>query len=222
MNAADRKKFVSDFLPGIALTLVIYIMLTISRDIRDNFEVEIWNELGMNNASIYTVIDSVIALIVLIFISLLILIKNNRKAFAVIHMMIIFGCMLAGVATWLFDQGFIGSVEWMTLSGLGLYFGYIPYNAIFFERMIATFRGKGNVGFIMYIADAAGYLGSITILFVKEFGASHTVSWAHFFKQGLMGVAVIGGIASVSSFVYFFQKKRQQDNAAHNIQISPV
>ncbi len=38
----------------------------------------------------------------------------------------------------------------MILVGLGLYTGYIPYNAIFFERLIAVFRMSGNVGFLIY------------------------------------------------------------------------
>jgi len=222
MNAADRKNFVQQFLPGIAFTLVIYVMLTITRDIRDNFEVEIWNELGIKGTGIYTRIDSVIAIIVLVVLSLLIFVKNNFRAFTLIHILIICGCLLAGASTFMFSQGSISGTVWMSLSGLGLYLAYIPYNAIFFERMIATFRGKGNVGFIMYIADAAGYLGSISILMFKEFGIKSPISWMHFFKQGLLGVSSIGALAAIFSFLYFLQKRQQQKKVENNFQISPV
>src|SRR5690606_39876408 len=62
-------------------------------------------------------------------------------------------CIAAGMSTWLFVQGHIGGVAWMSISGLGLYMVYIPYNAIFFERLLATFRHRGNIGFVMYVAD---------------------------------------------------------------------
>ena len=217
MTAEDRKDFVRSFLPGILLTLVIYILLTVTRDVRDNFEVEIWNELGIKDAHIYTIIDSLIAVVVLIALSLLILIKDNFKAFTVIHAMIIGGCILTGVSTLLFSLHYIGSITWMSLAGLGLYMAYIPYNAIFFERMIATYHCKGNVGFIMYIADAAGYLGSISVLLFKEFGSSTNVSWSHLFQDSLMCISVFGSIAAICSLAFFVQKKQQ-----HTIQIFPV
>jgi len=78
-------------------------MLTMMRDIRDNFEVEIWQGLGIKSNSVFANIDAVISVIVLIAVSLLILVKKNIFAFKLIHLMIIGGCILAGVSTVLFD-----------------------------------------------------------------------------------------------------------------------
>jgi len=205
MDAKQRGTFIRTFLPGIALTIITYVLLTCIRDMRDNFEVEIWNGLGIHNNHIYTQIDTVISIVILAMMGLLILIKNNLKAFTVIHIMIIAGCLLVGVSTFLFDRGHIGPVTWMALLGTGLYMGYIPYNAIFFERMIANFHHKSNIGFIMYVADSIGYVGSFSVLLFREFG--HTdISWAHFFKQCLMAVPLIGGTCSVLSLLYFRRK----------------
>lgn len=218
MTAADRRNFVHNFLPGIVLILIIYILLTVTRDLRDNFEVEIWNELGIKDVHIYATIDSLIAIVVLVVLSLLILIKNNFDAFKVIHGLIIAGCILTGASTWLFSLHYIDSISWMSLAGLGLYMAYIPYNAIFFERMIATFHCKGNVGFIMYIADAAGYLGSVTVLLFKEFGGSAAISWSHLFQQSLICISVAGSIATICSLAFFVHKKKE----VPNIKILPV
>ena len=211
MNAEERKHFLQRFLPGIILTLVIYVLLTIMRDVRDNFEVEIWASLGNKDNTIYTKIDSIISVIVLVAISLLILIKDNLKAFSIIHVMIISGCVLIGLSTILFNLNIIGPMGWMTMAGLGLYFGYVPYNAIFFERMIASFHYKSNVGFLIYVADSIGYLGSVTVLLVKELGRP-TISWAAFFKQGVLVVGIVGGICAVLSLVYFLQSAKRQKN----------
>lgn len=209
MDAAERKSFLQRFLPGIILTLIIYVLLTIMRDVRDNFEVEIWAGLGVKDNTIYTKIDTIISVAVLIAMSLLILVRKNLKAFTLIHIMIIAGCVLIGIGTVLFALGLIGPMVWMTLAGLGLYMGYVPYNAVFFERLLASFHYKGNVGFLIYVADSMGYLGSISVLLVKELGHPG-VSWGEFFRDSVLAVAVIGGICATLSLMYFLRTARRQ------------
>jgi hypothetical protein len=221
MNAEERKHFVIRFLPGIILTLIIYVLLTIMRDIRDNFEVEIWNSLGIKDKNIYTQIDTQISIIVLVAMSLLILIRKNLRAFSVIHFMIIGGCILVGASTMLYSLKMISPVSWMTMAGLGLYLGYVPYNAIFFERMIATFNYKSNVGFVMYVADSMGYLGSVSILLIKELGRPG-ISWATFFKEGVMIVAIIGSICGILSLIYFLQSARKKPVKKPKLKFSTV
>jgi MFS family permease len=223
MDAAERKNFLQRFLPGIILTLIIYVLLTIMRDVRDNFEVEIWASLGIKDNSIYAKIDTIISIAVLVAMSLLILIRKNLKAFGIIHIMIIFGCVLIGGGTILFALGLIGPMVWMTLAGLGLYLGYVPYNAVFFERLLASFHYKGNVGFLIYVADSMGYLGSVSVLLIKQLGHPG-ISWGTFFKEGVMTVAIIGGICATLSLIYFLRSARKQDidSAEQELNIIPA
>jgi MFS family permease len=221
MNAAERKQFLLRFLPGILLTLVLYVMLTMMRDVRDNFEVEIWASLGNKDNTIYAKIDTFISIIVLVAMSLLILIKKNMRAFSVIHLMIIAGCLFIGGGTLLFNLKLIGPITWMTMAGLGLYMGYIPYNAIFFERMIATFHYKSNVGFIIYVADSLGYLGSVCVLLVKELGRP-SISWGEFFRESLMIVAIAGTISATLSWIYFLQSARKSKMDELNLNVIPA
>ncbi|WP_250636621.1 DUF5690 family protein [Pedobacter sp. PACM 27299] len=216
MNGSQRKKFLLNFLPGVILTVIIYVVLTVIRDLRDNFEVEIWHDLGVTDNHIYAKIDGFIALIVLSMIGLLILVRNNLKAFVVIHWMIIGGCALTGIATLLFDAHYISPVVWMCMVGMGLYMAYIPYNAMFFERMIATFNYKSNIGFVMYVSDAIGYLGSVSILLFKEFGDAQ-ISWGHFFRQSTVVAAVVGVTCSMVSLLYFHQKSVKNKKKESNI-----
>ena len=155
--------------------------------------------------------------------SLLILIKKNLKAFRLIHIMIISGCVLIGIGTVLFTLGLIGPMVWMTLAGLGLYMGYVPYNAVFFERLLASFHYKGNVGFLIYVADSMGYLGSVSVLLVKELGQPG-ISWGLFFKNSVLAVAVIGGICATLSLMYFLRSARKQDSGTKEaeLNISPA
>lgn len=206
MNKEERAAFVKTFRPGLILFISIYLVLTIFRDIRDNFAADIWKELGFGNQpSVFTATEIPITLIVLVLIGSMILIKNNRKAFVVTQYIIIIGFLLAGISSFLFIQGYIGSFLWMTLVGLGLYMGYIPFNCILFDRMIATFRISGNVGFLMYLADSFGYLGSVSVILLKTI-FQLKIHWSVLYSWGVVGLSVFGIIGSILALKYFNKK----------------
>ncbi|WP_153798904.1 DUF5690 family protein [Foetidibacter luteolus] len=206
MTASDRKNFLSIFLPGIVIIVTTYVLLTILRDFRDNFANELWTELGFGNqAAIFTTTEIPVSLIVLFCMSLLILVKNNMKAFLINHYIIMGGYALALVSTLLFLNKSISPVLWMTAIGTGLYLSYVPFNALYFERMIASYKVKSNVGFIIYIADSFGYLGSVLFLFLKkQIGTG--LSWTSFFSTAIIIICIVG-IAGTAVAAAWFRKK---------------
>lgn len=206
MNKQERKDFFMHFRPGLILLIIIYVFLTIFRDIRDNFAADIWKELGFGNQpSVFTSTEVPITLLVLLLISSMILIKNNRRAFFITHFIIITGFLIAGISSLLFVWHILLPFEWMTLVGLGLYMGYIPFNCILFDRMIATFRYAGNVGFLMYLADSFGYLGSVGVIITKTiFDAK--LSWTTVYSTGVIILSVIGVITTFLALLYFNKK----------------
>jgi hypothetical protein len=137
--------------------------------------------------------------------SLLIVVKSNIRAFMINHYIILAGYAIALISTLLFQNHSINAVLWMTLIGTGLYLSYVPFNALYFERMIASYRIKGNVGFIMYIADAFGYLGSVVVLFVKQF-LGLNVSWTTFFVNAVLVICSFGIIGTIIAAIYFRNK----------------
>jgi hypothetical protein len=206
MTRADRRLFVRSYWPGLVLIVITYLSLTIARDLRDNFEVEIWTALGFGQQpAIFTQIDLPVAIGVLLVIAALITVKNNFKAFLYLHYLILAGCLIVLVSTVLFTGGYLAPVVWMAMTGFGLYLSYVPYNSIYFERMIATFRIAGNVGFVMYLADAMGYLGSVSVLFYRQF-ASAQISWLYFFSKTLLLVSASGIVCVLLSLQYFRRK----------------
>ncbi|MBB5635269.1 MFS family permease [Pedobacter cryoconitis] len=208
MTAKERKAFVKYFLPGLVFNIAIYVLLTVMRDFRDNFEVEIWTDFGYkNNPGIYSQIDIPISIVVLLLMSLLMLVKKNFLAFKLAHCCIGFGFLLIGMGTWALTGDIIHNMTYMYIVTLGLYLAYVPYSIIFFERLIATFRYKSNVGFMIYLADSIGYLGSVCILLFKQFGHT-TLSWGSFFVHGAGIVSMIGLTGTGLSYVYFYRKKK--------------
>ena len=209
MSAADRKNFIKEFLGGLIACVLIYCFATIFRDIRDNFGAEMWKEMGFfNQPAIFSKTETPITLIVLLLIGSMVLIKNNFTALKTAHYFILAGFILAGTCTVLFKGNQISPIWWMTLVGLGLYMVYIPFNAVFFDRLISTFKYASNVGFLIYIADSFGYVGSIGVLLSKEIFKVQ-LNWVTFFSNSVVILSVIGSLITLFSLYYFSKKYKK-------------
>lgn len=207
MTSADRKAVMRSFGPGLILLIVVYILLTVIRDFRDNFMVEIWKEQGYSDAAILTTAELPVALGVLLFIGLLFLVKNNLTAFRLNLGMVALGGALAGISGWFFQLGIIPALAWMITAGFGLYLGYIVFNIMLFERLIATFRMKGNIGFLIYLADAFGYLGSAGVMIYKDFGTP-LGSYSGFFTGICYITAFLAPVLIFAAERFFFRKHK--------------
>jgi MFS family permease len=211
MNAEQRSAFIKRFLPGLAACILIYVFATIFRDIRDNFGAEMWKEMGyFNQPAIFTRTETPITLIILVLIGSMVMIRNSFKALMLAHVFIGLGFLLAGLSTLGYVTGHLSPLWWMTTVGLGLYMVYIPFNAVFFDRLIATFKYAGNVGFLIYLADSFGYIGSVGVLLSKEIFKVQ-LNWVSFFSNSVIALSVIGVLLTVFSAVYFRLKHKQAD-----------
>jgi len=214
MNTSERKNFVRSFWPGLIFFTLTYMLLTTFREFRDNFAAEVWKSLGYGDSpEIFTATEIPVSIAVLAVMASLMIIKNNQRAFMVNHLIIFIGLTLIGVSTFLFQHQLISPPIWMILIGLGLYLGYVPFNSIFFDRLLAAFKYAGTVGFLIYVADAFGYLGSIGVLFFKEFGYAE-VSWLDFFFSAGYLISIFGSILIGASMFYFHWKHKRWNNAS--------
>jgi MFS family permease len=207
MTKVDRLGFLKEFAVIIVVLIVVYALLTIFRELRDNFAAEIWESIGLgNNAAVFTLSEIPVGLSVLACMAVLSLVKNNTLALNLILLIIIIGFIIIGLATFLFQTNLIQGKIWMILIGIGLYLGYVPFNALLFERMIASFKYVGNIGFIMYLADSFGYLSSIAVFITKNF-LSAQISWLQFFIQSAYFMSLIGIVLTTLTIWLFYQKR---------------
>lgn len=208
MTGAERRHLFAQLAPGLILLVAFYTLLTAYRDFRDNFAVELWSALGYGNKpAVFTLSEIPIAIFVLLVMGATMFIKDNKKALRTNFALVFLGALLVGIATKAFDGGQLNGAAWMVLVGLGLYIAYVPFNCILFDRMVAVFRFKSNAGFLIYIADAFGYLGSVLVLLWKDFGEPE-LSWLEFFKNTGYGLAVGGAVLMLGAMVFFRLKTR--------------
>ncbi|HCM34846.1 DUF5690 family protein [Chryseobacterium sp.] len=213
LNGKGRKALIYQFFIPIVCVIFLYICLTILRDFRDNFNREIWDGLHFTfDGSIFTLTEIPIAAMVLLILSFMVRVKNNKRAFAYYHYILFAGILTVGLSTYLFQQNLLSPFLWMTISGFGMYICYIPFNGIYFDRMIAAFDIKGNVGFLIYIVDSFGYLGSVLILLYKNFGSAQT-SWLSFYITLNYIITFTVLILSVIAFLSFRKKSKPKSNS---------
>jgi MFS family permease len=209
MNNQTRWAFFREFKNGIIMVVMIYIALTVFRDVRDNFAVELWTLLGYEHTpQILMTAEIPIAIGVFIIIALMIFIRENDKAFFTNIFIIMLGGIILIITTLLFQRGILNPTVWMIMVGFGMYLSYVSYHTMLFERWIALFKYPSNIGFLMYIADSFGYLGSVSVLFYKNF-ASHEFNWLSFtvFLSYLIGGLTV--ILSLFAYQYFKEKARR-------------
>jgi hypothetical protein len=203
MRQAERRAFFRAHAPGLILLVIAYVVLTALRDFRDNFAVEIWRAVGFaDQPEVFTLSEIPVAAVSLILLGATMLIRSNRAAVLAYHWIIAAGAGLIAAATLAFQFGQLSPLAWMIAVGSGVYLGYVPYNCMLFDRMTAALRTPGNAAFMIYVADASGYAGSVGLLLIKNFGALD-VSWLSFFVGLCYAAAAIVALTSFLALAYF-------------------
>lgn len=214
MNKDQKRSILKKYLPGIISLVILYLMQTVFRDFRDNFSVELFGFYGFTDKSQFVSMEFIIGLTVVFTTSLIVIFKNNLWGFQASLILSGLGFVMMLIAELLFGSGQINFFYLMLFSGLGMSIGYVPFQIALFERFIAAFHIAGNVGFLMYISDSLGYLGSVSILFSKNAGLINIDNVA-LFHMLIFGCGIIGLIATIFSVFYFNVKFVKEKSEIH-------
>lgn len=208
MDAAARTAFLKRFWPGLVPLTLLYVLLTAYRDFRDNFAAELWDALGYGSApSVFATSENWVAFGVMIALGALMLIRDNRLGLMVVHALMAAGTTMVGLSTWAFSAGLLDGYWWMVTVGLGLYLAYVPYGCVLFDRLIAAVGVSATAGFMIYVTDASGYLGSVALMLYRDLGTPD-MSWLAFFKAFSWITAVSCTAMYLASMAYFWHATR--------------
>jgi hypothetical protein len=149
--------------------VLVYLLITILRSVRADFAPEIWAGLGATVLpDVFARSETVVAAGVLLLNGSVVFIQHNRRAFFAGLGLALAGTALIGFALLGLRAGVLSPFAFMVLHGLGLYMPYIAVHTTIFERLIAMTRDRGNIGYLMYLADAFGYLGYVVVLLARN------------------------------------------------------
>jgi hypothetical protein len=207
MTRADRGDMVRRYGPGLFLIVAAYFLVTIARSIRADFAPEIWRGLEVEVVpATFASSEILVALIVLAANGLSVLIIDNRRAFFASLGISLSGglLMLAALAGW--SRSLLGGFTFMVLVGTGLYLPYVAIQTTVFERLIAMTRERANLGFLMYVADAAGYLGYAALIIASS-ALPERGDFLRFFTVTCGVIAVLACASLALSWAYFASRR---------------
>ncbi len=203
MTGQKRQQFFRAHAPGLWLLLFVYIVLTITRTIRDDFGVEIWQSLGIQETpAVFAQSETIVGIVATALNALAICFIRNLSALRAATGLMVAGFIVtigAAVGQW---QGYVAPFWFMVACGIGLYLPYVAFHTTVFERIVAASRHSGNLGYLMYLADSIGYLGYAAIVGLKMFGPEDIdILW--FFRQALTWGAIACILAMIFAQRYF-------------------
>jgi hypothetical protein len=169
MNGAERWAFFRRYAVGLTLLVLVYLLITILRSVRADFAPEIWAGLQETvPPAIFAWSEMAVAAGVLALTGAMVILHDNRRAFFSGLALAVVGVALVGAALTAVQRGVISPFAFMVLHGIGLYLPYIAVHTTIFERLIALTRDRGNIGYLLYLADAFGYLGYVGVLLARN------------------------------------------------------
>ncbi|KAK8841393.1 hypothetical protein M9Y10_027010 [Tritrichomonas musculus] len=209
MDRNDRREFFKFFAPGLVAMIIFFMFLTAYRDFRDNFAPELWQAFGYGEApSIFSISEIIVAFVVCVPVISFMFIKSKLNILISYHILIIIGQLFIALFAYLETKGVVKGLYYMIVAGIGLYFGYVPFNSIIFDAFIAAYHYRANTGFVSYLCQAFGNLSCVVIMLVKNFG-SKEMSWLSFFNMLTYCNAVIATISLAFSLGYCIWKYKQ-------------
>ena len=208
MNSSQRWAFFRTFLPAMMMLLLVYFFLTAYRDFRDNYTPEILKALGYETSpELFLKADWPVAFGVMTALACLNFFRDHRFGLIAVFGVMLFGIVLMGAATLLHDFEMITGLWWMILIGTGAYLAYVPYGAVLFERVMASTKVAGTAVFAIYLHDAIGYTGSITVQLYKDLGQGE-LDYYQFLRGFTWLLCGLGIVCFIASCLYFMGKHK--------------
>ncbi|HET9620378.1 MAG TPA: DUF5690 family protein [Kofleriaceae bacterium] len=204
MSKAERRAFARTYLPGLVTLIVVYLFLTAYRDFRDNYSADIWGDLGGDpSASVFTITEIPIGVAVMAVLTLLYAVKDNRRGLLYTYLIMGGGSLLIGASTLAFDAHWIGPKTWIITVGFGVYFGYVPYGCVLFDRTIAALKTVATAVFLIYISDAFAYGGAVGVVLYKNLGQAgiSKLTYFRYLSYVTCAVCTLGFAASGRYFL---------------------
>jgi Family of unknown function (DUF5690) len=206
LNAEGRKALIKKFLPGLVTIVFINLLLTILRDLKDNFQVEFVRKISPGaSPGIFSSMETIAALVVLIVLFTISGISSNYKSLKKQHLVIASGFVIIGICAACLYLQLGDAIALMITFTVGIYISYNTMQCLFLERFIATYKVQGNIGFFFYLMDSVGYLGSCILILNKELFNTQT-DWLRYFIAVSGIFAVLGLVAVTYGWSYFRTK----------------
>lgn len=197
MNRSDRIRFFRKYAGGLVPLMICYLFVTVLRSIRADFAPELWRDLGTSGQpAVFTRSEFLVTMSVMLASGLSIYIRDNRAAFFLSMFNSLVGLVLILAVVAFRRFGVVSGFPLMVLLGIGLYLPYVSVHTTIFERFLAMTRDKGNIGFLMYLADSFGYLGYVAVMLTRNYFGT-----PDHFLEFYLDTCIVLGLGSIACMI---------------------
>ena len=209
MSSEERVKMFKGLKVSIIPLTLLYVILTIYRDLRDSFMVDIFHELLIDvQPSVFTSIELAITFCVGLILLVIAKIQSHRKALITHHILFLISALIIGITTFLLMNKQISAITCMFLTGFATYLAYVPFNSMLFERLISLYKYQGTVGFLIYFADSFGYLGSCILYIVSSLLMAKSIWLQTFLQTGMIYACISPILIAISLYLIIYIKPK--------------
>lgn len=190
LDGKARINIFKNFMPVLVMLFFANLFITVLQDIKEDFLVKILDIKAAGLSSwAFAKVDASVTVIILLMFGLMSLIKSNVKVLCFLLGLVSCGTAALSFIAFNYNSLQISPIIWLFLQSLSLYTVYLSFQTIFFDRFIACFKIKGNVGFFIITLDFIGYTGTVLVLIFKEF-LNPDINWLEFynFMSGYVGI----------------------------------
>lgn len=210
MNSQQRSTLVRQFLPGLATIVLVNLFLTVLRDIKDNYAVEMLQVLEPQaRPGIFAQMETVASVVVIGLLLTLTGIRNHVTSLYRQHLVVGLGFCTIFICAVGLQQHWGSAIFWLVCFSIGVYLSYNTLQCLFLERFMSAFKIKGNIGFLFYLMDSVGYLGSCFLILYKELFEANT-NWLPYFVKISLVVGIAGALGVLFSWFYFSRKLKAE------------
>ncbi|MFO1064534.1 MAG: DUF5690 family protein [Pirellulales bacterium] len=211
MTSRERRQLYLNYAFGLTCLVIMYFLVTVVRSVRSDFAKEIWSAFGTEDVpALYAWSEMLVGIGSCSTVAALVLVKNNRTAyFAALGLCLIGLLTVVGTLT-VHSRAAMPASVFMIAVGLGLYLPYVAVHTTLFERFLAITREKGTISFLMYVADAIGYLGYVAVILTPRSwitGSETTADPRSFLSYFIIvcWICSVSGLACTLGAIAYFQ-----------------
>ncbi|MEZ6080787.1 MAG: DUF5690 family protein [Pirellulaceae bacterium] len=212
LNAAERRAFFNRYAGGLIPLLLMFFLISLLKSIRSDFMPDIWKSLGITTSpALFSYSELLVGLTVTLANGAAVLVINNYRAFQLALATCIAGCVVLLLATLGEQTQVISPFAFMVLIGVGLFLPYVATHTTIFERLIAMTRDRGNLVFLLYLADAIAYMGYIGVMLARN-ALQPSGDFMAFFRPTCYVAGVLSLVCMVACQLYFARFGRKPSN----------
>lgn len=200
MDGRQRRRIFLRFAPVLTMLFAANLFVTVVRDIKEDFLVNIVDTSQLS-AWAFSGVDAVVTAIILLLFLGVSLIRSHLNVLCTLLVLVLVSMFALVYVAWNYDWLALSPLAWLFVQSLGVYTAFLSFQTLFFERFVACYHIRGNVGFFIVTIDFIGYVGTVGVLVFKELFAGE-LDWLAFYNSMVVWLGLASCLLFAGSLLW--------------------